>query len=259
MTLFIGYPLSRAQKRKLERNAANATKTLRPLNSFFHYRGDVQPVLRKQYPTMNERLISKLVSISWKKASAEVKQKYTEKAARAAIEHRKRHPEYVFRPRRTKPLNPKRISVRFGPTFSVNSSTPLKVEDVQAPVGNQINDLSKNNCGRPFMLIQYIPQENENKLLEECVVSINDCSQTTVKFSKIEDTKILLEKDSPDSTDVLSNYTSATNDQEIMTDPFEQGKWNQKAADEMIKFHLTGEIDNNLLETNFDIPIRNAF
>ncbi|CAG8517524.1 11733_t:CDS:1 [Ambispora leptoticha] len=240
MSVIFACPATRAQKRRLERNAANANKTLRPLNSFFHYRVDVQPEFRKRYPAVNERLISKMISASWKKESAEVKRKYTEKAAKAAIEHRKRHPEYVFRPRRTRTLNPKKISVRFGPTFSVNSSIPLKVDDVQIPVGNQVHDQS-NHYERQFMLIQYIPQKNEHKLLEECFVPINDYSEN---FSKLEDT----EKETTNQS--LNSNIIATIDQEIVIEDWDAA---QNAADEFFKFQSGGEIDN-LFETTFDIP-----
>ncbi|KAJ1927967.1 slightly ste11-like protein [Tieghemiomyces parasiticus] len=73
----------------------------RPHNSFILYRRDKQKEIVRDNPNLNQKFVSKKVGEMWKNESKEVKEHYARLAEIEKQEHKKRHPDYRYNPRRT--------------------------------------------------------------------------------------------------------------------------------------------------------------
>ncbi|RKP39701.1 high mobility group box domain-containing protein, partial [Dimargaris cristalligena] len=72
----------------------------RPHNSFMLYRKDMQKLVIKDNPNMNQKIVSKKVGEMWKNAPESVKEHYGRLAEQAKEEHKKKYPNYKYNPRR---------------------------------------------------------------------------------------------------------------------------------------------------------------
>ncbi|KAJ1984825.1 slightly ste11-like protein [Dimargaris cristalligena] len=80
---------------------AKEEKIGRPHNSFMLYRKDMQKLVIKDNPNMNQKIVSKKVGEMWKNAPESVKEHYGRLAEQAKEEHKKKYPNYKYNPRRT--------------------------------------------------------------------------------------------------------------------------------------------------------------
>jgi len=74
----------------------------RPPNAFILFRVEHQPIVRHQNPTATVQQISVLLGKLWREQSPEVRRKYAEMAIIAKEDHKRKYPDYKFRPRPSK-------------------------------------------------------------------------------------------------------------------------------------------------------------
>ncbi|KAK9765407.1 slightly ste11-like protein [Basidiobolus ranarum] len=76
------------------------TKIPRPNNSFMTYRKEKQQEILDTFPGINNKEVSKIIGMRWRREPEEVKKIYRAKAAEEKSLHAKRYPGYKYSPRK---------------------------------------------------------------------------------------------------------------------------------------------------------------
>ncbi|KAJ3091935.1 hypothetical protein HK102_012491, partial [Quaeritorhiza haematococci] len=81
----------------------------RPDNPFFVYKRDKKESMMRIHPGVSHATLSRLIAISWREESEDVKDFYRRKANDVRKEHQLKFPGYRYVPRRKKPDEPRQI------------------------------------------------------------------------------------------------------------------------------------------------------
>lgn len=83
-------------------NAEDEPRVPRPMNAFMLFRQQVQTQVREQHPSLDNCHVSKVVGELWKTLPSEKRQAFHARAASIKREHEAKHPNWRFKPKRSK-------------------------------------------------------------------------------------------------------------------------------------------------------------